>query len=59
MAELSAEVLSSLCKRDEIDTLTLSSLLNVEHEKIVGAVKSLQSKGDVSVRESCHSSPAQ
>ena len=48
MAELSEKLLLLLSKTDEFDTLDLSLTLNTEHEKIVGAVKSLQCKGDVS-----------
>jgi len=47
MAALSELLLTTLTKREELDSLILASELSVEHEKIVGAVKSLQSKGDV------------
>jgi len=47
MAALSEVLLTTLTDREQFDTLTLSSELSTEHEKIVGAVKSLQSKGDV------------
>jgi len=47
MAALSELLLTTLINRETFDTLTLSSELSVEHEKIVGAVKSLQAKGDV------------
>ena len=47
MAALSELLLTTLTNRETFDTLTLSSELSVEHEKIVGAVKSLQAKGDV------------
>jgi len=43
-----SELLTTLSKREEFDSLTLASELSVEHEKVVGAVKSLQGKGDVS-----------
>jgi len=48
MAALAELLLTKLAESDEFDTLTLASELSTEHEKIVGAVKSLQSKGDVS-----------
>jgi len=38
--------LALLSGRDGFDSLTLSSELGVDHQKIVGAVKSLQSQGD-------------
>jgi len=47
MAALSELLLVTLSKREDFDSLTLASELSVEHEKIVGAVKSLQAKGDV------------
>ena len=47
MAVLAELLLTTLAKTGEFDSLTLASELSVEHEKIVGAVKSLQAKGDV------------
>ena len=47
MAELAEKLLLTLSQSEQFDTLDLSSQLNIEHEKLVGAVKSLQSKGDV------------
>ena len=48
MAELAERLLLILSKCDKLDTLDLPAQLNTEHEKVVGAVKSLQSRGDVS-----------
>jgi len=53
MAALSELLLTTLGKREEFDSLTLASELSVEHEKIVGAVKSLQAKGDVCLIAKC------
>jgi len=47
MATLAEFLLTTLSTREDFDTLTLASELSLEHEKIVGAVKSLQAKGDV------------
>jgi len=47
MAALGELLLTNLSKRGEFDSLTLASELCIEHEKIVGAVKSLQTKADV------------
>jgi len=53
MAALVELLLTTLTKRAEFDSLTLASELCVEHEKIVGAVKSLQAKGDVRLIIKC------
>lgn len=47
MADLSQVVLTKVDKQGEIDTLKLSQSIKEDHQKIVGAVKSLQSLGDV------------
>lgn len=47
MADLSQVVLTEVDKQGEIDTLKLSQSIKEDHQKIVGAVKSLQSLGDV------------
>jgi len=53
MAALSELLLTTLAKREEFESLTLASELSVEHEKIVGAVKSLQAKGNVRLIINC------
>lgn len=45
--ELAVSVLKYLSENEPIDTEDLAKLLYVDHQKIVGAVKSLQSSGDV------------
>ena len=47
MAALTELLLTTLNYREHFDTLTVASELSTEHEKVVGAVKSLQSRGDV------------
>jgi hypothetical protein len=47
MADLSQVVLTEVGKQGEIDTLQLAGSISEDHQKIVGAVKSLQSLGDV------------
>lgn len=47
MASLPELILEKVKDSDNIDTVTLSSLLNEDHQKIVGAVKSIQSLGDI------------
>lgn len=51
VSDLSVRVLEYLDGHKTIDTLHLAGLFKVDHQKVVGAVKSLQSLGDVSVAE--------
>ena len=55
MAELGERLLQLIAERDQIDTLDVAKEINIDHQKIVGAVKSLQSLGDVSVNYICDS----
>ena len=50
MAELAEQLLVILAERGEINTLEISKELNADHQKLVGAVKSLQSLGEVCAR---------
>jgi phenylalanyl-tRNA synthetase alpha chain len=50
-SDLSEKVLQYLDGHENIDTLHLAELLSVDHQKVIGAVKSLQALGDVSVAE--------
>lgn len=54
VSELSVRVLQYLDGHDAVDTLHLAGLFKVDHQKIVGAVKSLQAVGDVSVAGPVH-----
>lgn len=47
MADLSQVVLTEVNKQGEIDSLVLANSFKEDHQKIVGAIKSLQSLGDV------------
>ena len=47
MAELSETLLKYLENREGFDTLDAAKELGVDHQKVVGAVKSIQSAGDV------------
>ncbi|XP_014671958.1 PREDICTED: phenylalanine--tRNA ligase alpha subunit-like [Priapulus caudatus] len=47
MADLAETILCNLASADAIDSLDLAKQLNEEHQKIVGAIKSLQSLGEV------------
>ena len=47
MADLAESVLKFLDKNETADTIDLAITLNEEHQKVVGAVKSLQAFGDV------------
>ena len=49
MADLGETVLNILADRDGFNTLDIAEELNVDHQKTVGAVKSLLALGDVSV----------
>jgi phenylalanyl-tRNA synthetase alpha chain len=51
VSDLSVRVLQYLDGHDAVDTLHLAELFKVDHQKVVGAVKSLQAIGDVSVAE--------
>lgn len=46
-AELQEEVLRIIDAKGEIDTLELATSLNQDHQKVIGAVKSLQALGDL------------
>ena len=47
MADLVESVLQFLDKNETADTIDLAITLNEDHQKVVGAVKSLQAFGDV------------
>jgi len=51
VSDISVRVLQYLDEHDTVDTLHLAELFIVDHQKVVGAVKSLQAIGDVSVEE--------
>ena len=42
MSELNEEILAYLDANSQLDTLEYSKLKNLDHQKVVGAVKSLQ-----------------
>jgi phenylalanyl-tRNA synthetase alpha chain len=48
---LSEKLLQYLDGHERVDTLHLAAVFNVDHQKIIGAVKSLQALGDVSIAE--------
>jgi len=54
VSDLSVRVLQYLDGHDTVDTLHLAGLFKVDHQRVVGAVKSLQAIGDVSVAEPVH-----
>lgn len=45
--ELGEKILLHLSTHDNIDTLELAKLFSEDHQKIVGAVKSIQATGDL------------
>ena len=51
VSDLSVRVLQYLDGHERVDTLHLAELFKVDHQKVVGAVKSLQAIGDVSFTE--------
>ncbi|XP_013410856.1 phenylalanine--tRNA ligase alpha subunit [Lingula anatina] len=55
MEDTTREILERVEKLGKIDTLELAAELNVDHQKIVGAVKSIQSAGDIINCEQCTS----
>lgn len=53
-SDLTERVLLYLDGHERVDTLHLAVLFRVDHQKVIGVVKSLQAVGDVSVIESLH-----
>lgn len=53
-SDLSERLLWYLDRHERVDTLDVASLFKVDHQKVVGAVKSLQAVGEVSVVGSLH-----
>ena len=49
MAELAEKLLQLIAEKEQINTLNVAKELSVDHQKIVGAVKSLQSLGEVRI----------
>lgn len=45
--ELTEQILKYIDENGEIDTLDLVSILKADHQKIVGALKSIQATGDL------------
>lgn len=46
-SDLGEEILKYLDGKGDIDTLDLANVLNQDHQKVIGAVKSLQALGDL------------
>lgn len=55
--ELTERILQHIEKVDSVNTLELVSILNEEHQKIIGALKSIEATGDL-VRSETTSSKA-
>lgn len=47
--ELSEKILEYLSKCDKVNSLDLSNVFQEDHQKVIGAVKSLQTIGNVSL----------
>lgn len=47
MADLVEEILLHVSKTENASTLDLARLLEVDHQKVVGALKSIQATGDL------------
>ena len=47
MADLSETLLKLIAERGQITSLAVARELGIDHQKVVGAVKSLQSLGEV------------
>lgn len=47
MTEIQNQILSTLSSKDKIDSTELSSILNIPHMKIVGALKSIHAFGNI------------
>ncbi|CAM1321119.1 Uncharacterised protein r2_g2947 [Pycnogonum litorale] len=55
MDKLCERILNDLVNQDQINSLNLATLYQDDHQKIVGAIKSLQSLGNVIDAELCSS----
>ncbi|XP_044262100.1 phenylalanine--tRNA ligase alpha subunit [Tribolium madens] len=51
MTDLCEKILRQLSESEPLNTLTLSRLFNTDHQKIVGALKSIQAHGDLITAE--------
>lgn len=51
MSELSERILQYLANNNEVNTLELSKIFNEDHQRIVGALKSIQASGDLVTAE--------
>lgn len=51
MSELSEKILQYLANKNEVNTLELAKFFNEDHQKIVGALKSIQATGDLITAE--------
>lgn len=51
MTELSDKILQYLAKNEEINTLQLAKLFEEDHQKVVGALKSIQAFGNIVTAE--------
>lgn len=47
MTDLCERILKYLAKIDEVSTLELAKILDEDHQKVVGALKSIQASGDL------------
>lgn len=47
MTELSDRILKYLSKIDEISTLELAKIFDEDHQKVIGALKSIQASGNL------------
>jgi hypothetical protein len=54
VSDISVRVLQYLDGHETVDTFDLAGLFSVDHQQVVGAVKSLQCIGDVSVEKPVH-----
>lgn len=53
--ELSEKILEHLSKCDKVNSLDLANIFQEDHQKVIGAIKSLQTIGNVSLLKSYHS----
>ncbi len=55
MSDLNDEILNYLDKNGNLDTLSYAKSVDVDHQKVVGAIKSLQSQSqDVMISKRTH-----
>lgn len=51
MAGLNEKILEYVSEKKEVNTIQIAELLNEDHQKVIGALKSIQAHGDLLIVE--------